>query len=58
MTATKIGHWPGKDVVCCELHARKIQLIGQAMGFSVSFTKCETKELCTNCVSESKDDND
>ena len=52
--ATKIGHWPGTDVLCCELHAAKLKAVGQAMGFPVSFTDCGPEELCTNCQNEDK----
>ena len=52
MKATKIGHWPGQDVPCCEKHAAKLKQVGQAMEVLVSFTECTTGELCTNCLNE------
>lgn len=52
---TKIVHWPGQDVPCCEKHAAQLQGVGVAMGSPVSSTDTDEDGLvCVNCQHEAK----
>lgn len=53
--ATRIGHWPGQTIACCEEHAEQIANVGKAMGYKISFTEAPEGSFCANCVNESKE---
>ena len=50
--ATKVAHWPGQDVPCCEAHAQKMGALAVIMGFPLSFTECAQPMPCSNCLTE------
>lgn len=54
--ATKVVHWPGQTVACCEKHGSQIEGVGRAMGFPVSFTPASDGDECSNCVNENGGD--
>ena len=50
--ASKIAHWPGQSIGCCDEHADKIVAIGKAMGYGITFTDAPEEAVCINCVNE------
>ena len=51
---TKIVHWPGKDVTCCDRHAAGLERVNKAMGgmpLAVTITTA-TNLTCSNCQNE------
>lgn len=36
--ATQVVHWPGKDVLACDSHAKKLFGLAEILGFVVSAT--------------------
>lgn len=54
MKATLLVHWPGKDTLACEDHAKKLVNLGSVLGCSVSMTTYNGDAECDNCANEAK----
>jgi hypothetical protein len=54
MKATILVHWPGKDTLACDEHARKLVALGNVLGSHVPLTTYNGDAECTNCENEAK----
>jgi hypothetical protein len=56
-TELYLVHWPGKDVIACEDHMRKLVGLGAVLGTRVSWSHILNPQPgpeCLNCANEAK----
>lgn len=49
-----VVHWPGKDVVACSDHLKKLVGLGAVLGIQISYGLAPEVLPCSNCESEAK----
>ena len=47
-----IVHWPGKDVVTCSDHLKKLVGLGAVLGIQISYNLAPEEAICSNCQNE------